>query len=387
MTTEEKITRIKMWFTVYEPFYGQLLVISVRKDNDNCPTLGVNNRGELIYNEEFIETLTDKEKLFAFAHEILHLAYLHPFRCGNRDPYIWNVAADLKVNTDLLVRAKPIGTPIKEGIIPSISYGSSSFEILGKTIDSIEKKTTEQIYDEIMTICKGNASKLKLKIMPDLFAANDAKGFETNAKENEIRAKVFEAMCNNKGRGDIPAGLEEEFKAMMAPKIKWDFIIKHRLNTMLKEKTWKIPNKKYLPYYFPGKRKHKTAKIVFAIDTSGSMSDDEINEALSEIIGYANTFKTHEFYIIPCDCEEYPPIKVRGTDKDKLRKGIELKGRGGTSFKPVFNQIKKVFNNDIDFLVYFTDLECEFPKEKPPYQIYWVSRNQVDVPYGRLISL
>lgn len=377
-----------MWFTVYEPFYGQLLLISVRKDNANCPTVGVNNHGELLYNEDFVNTLNDKENLFVFAHEVLHLAYLHPFRCGNRDPYIWNIAADLKVNTDLLLKEKPIGTPVKGALIPDITYsGSSSFEILGKTIESIEKKTTEQIYDEIIMICKNNISEIKLKIISDLLTANGLKEFETNAKENEIRAKVFEAMCSNKNRGEMPAGLEEEFKAMMAPKIKWSFIIKHRLNTMLKERTWKVPNKKYLPHYFPGKRKHKTAKIVFAIDTSGSMSDDEINEALSEILGYANTFKTHEFYIIPCDCDEYPPIKIRGTDRDKLRKGIDLKGRGGTDFRPVFKQIKKTFLNDIDFLVYFTDLECNFPKERPPYQIYWVSRNQKEVPYGRVIAL
>ena len=374
---------------IEEPFIGQLLMLKIIED-PNCPTIGVSNRGTMVYNDEFVKTMNDKQLLWIMAHEILHLAYLHPFRCGNRNPEIWNIAADLKVNSDLMDRPKPLGEQPEDGLFPEAVWNNQyEYEIMpGKTIKNIEKKTTEQIYDEIIEICKNNTDKIDINFPKDLIIDGKIGEVEASAIENEVRAKVFEAMCNAKNKSNIPKGLAEEYKAMAAPKIKWNFVISQRLKSMLKEKSWKTPNKKYLPYYFPGTKRKKTSKILFAIDTSGSMSENEINEALSEILGYANTFRTHEFYIIPCDCEEYEPIRIKNNERNKLKESVELMGKGGTDYEPVFKMIKERWNNDIDSLVYFTDLECDFPKDPPPYPIFWVSRNSnKEVPYGRIIHL
>jgi len=388
MTTLERLSKVKLWYMIEEPFIGQLLMLKIIED-PKCPTIGVSNKGTMEYNDEFVKSLNDKQLLWVMAHEVLHLAYLHPFRCGNRNPRIWNIAADLKVNCDLMERPKEIGERLKNGLLPNKSWNSYDYEIMpDKKIYNIESKTTEQIYDEIIEICKNNLNKIKIEVMEDLIMNKEIAGAEASAIENEIRAKVFEAMCNVKDKGNIPRGLAEEYKAMAAPKIKWNFVISQRLKSMLKEKSWKMPNKKYLPYYFPGSKRKKTSKILFAIDTSGSMSDDEINEALSEILGYANTFRTHEFYIIPCDCDEYEPIRIKNNERNKLKESVKLMGRGGTDYKPVFEMIKKRWYNDIDSLVFFTDLECDFPKDPPPYPIFWVSRNSdKEVPYGRVIHL
>ena len=64
-------------------------------------------------------------------------------------------------------------------------------------------------------------------------------------------------------------------------------------------------------------------------------------------------------------------------------------GGGGTDFRPVFDKIKKEFNNQIDCLVFFTDGYGDFPAHQPPYQVYWVTENpkSVDWPFGKVISL
>ena len=38
------------------------------------------------------------EKLFIYAHEVLHCAFSHPLRRGEREPRLWNIAADIVVN-------------------------------------------------------------------------------------------------------------------------------------------------------------------------------------------------------------------------------------------------------------------------------------------------
>ena len=42
--------------------------------------------------------LEEKEWRFVLAHELLHAALRHDLRCGDRDPYLWNIACDYVIN-------------------------------------------------------------------------------------------------------------------------------------------------------------------------------------------------------------------------------------------------------------------------------------------------
>jgi predicted metal-dependent peptidase len=97
-------------------------------------------------------------------------------------------------------------------------------------------------------------------------------------------------------------------------------------------------------------------------------------------------FKEIKFYIMCCDTELTEPFILTTKTKNLLKK-IKLKGGGGTSFKPVFNWIKKESLN-LDCLIYFTDLYGDFPEEKPMYNTYWVTQtDNIEVPFGRIIKL
>ena len=45
---------------------------------------------------------TDGKRLGVIVHEVMHIAYCHPFRRGRRDHREWNVAGDFAINRDLL---------------------------------------------------------------------------------------------------------------------------------------------------------------------------------------------------------------------------------------------------------------------------------------------
>ena len=63
----------------------------------------------------------------------------------------------------------------------------------------------------------------------------------------------------------------------------------------------------------------------------------------------------------------------------------EVKGRGGTSFKPVFDRIEA---DGIvpDTLIYFTDMECSFPEE-PEYPVIWCASTDIVAPWGETVAV
>ena len=67
--------------------------------------------------------------------EVLHMALLHVTRRQNRDPHIWNIAADIVVN-DLIIRNTPFKLP--DGAIIDNKYRDKSVEYI---YESLLKKT------------------------------------------------------------------------------------------------------------------------------------------------------------------------------------------------------------------------------------------------------
>ena len=91
-----------------EPFFAALSRRMDKKPTRSIPTAGVSinkNTGyyELLYNPEYIETLSDREKCGVLKHEFYHLIFEH---ITDRLPdgkmsVLWNVATDLAINSHI----------------------------------------------------------------------------------------------------------------------------------------------------------------------------------------------------------------------------------------------------------------------------------------------
>lgn len=395
MTIQDRITKAKVKMLIKQPFYGQLACQMIPMQSDRCPTMGVDMAGNLYFNEEFAQKLSDDEMIGVMAHEILHLAYLHPARVGELDPTLWNIACDIKVNRDI----GSIFTLPKTGIIPK----GNTIKLGNVCIKDIDSKTTEEIYKELSrnatkvsvsinsdgsisaTFEDGDGNKQQVKINKDLLDGKSKQEVERLAKE--WKEKVSMALQNSKQKGNVPAGFLREIAELETPKLKWDRVIRERFLKSYKVKSWQKVNKKWLPDYFAGTKKNKTLNAFLAIDTSGSMGNEELAQIKSEIWGLANTFKGFKLHIACCDADLYDVYELTEKTKQKFF-DIKLKGGGGTSFKPVFSYIKKKMGDNIDCLVYFTDGYGDFPNKKPSYQVYWVINNKdITVPFGKYIYL
>ena len=186
-----------------------------------------------------------------------------------------------------------------------------------------------------------------------------------------------------KKRGRIPGEIEGviTIEEIVAPKFDWRGYMRRFTGVSTKVFTKKIRRKENRKFpESPGLKLKMKQHMLLGIDTSGSVSDSELQEFMSEI---------HHIYkagvdvtIIQCD------TAIRAIESYKGKFELNVLGRGGTEFDPVleyYNENQKRYTS----LVYFTDGEC-YTSVKPKGHVLWVlserSNMNEDLP-GKVIKL
>ena len=132
------VDSIKRRLLVKYPFFGSVVANSNFIAEPAVRTAGTDGK-TIYYNPNFIESITDEEQTFVFAHEICHIAFDHIFRSEGKDKDLWNIATDSVVNAFL----KQDGLPIVEGVVDipeAINYDAE--EMYKKLLE--EKKHQQQ---------------------------------------------------------------------------------------------------------------------------------------------------------------------------------------------------------------------------------------------------
>lgn len=125
----------------------------------------------------------------------------------------------------------------------------------------------------------------------------------------------------------------------------------------------------------------KIKEFVIAIDTSGSVHGELVKKFITKTYNIlsqqTNFFTKINVHIIQCDAEIQKDDKITSKEEfEELMKNIELRGFGGTDFRPVFNYVdtlirKGEFEN-LKGLIYFTDGYGTFPEKQPGYDTAFI---------------
>ena len=134
-------------------------------------------------------------------------------------------------------------------------------------------------------------------------------------------------------------------------------------------------------------------EFVIAIDTSGSTSGELVQKFVQKtynILKSTESFFTKiNLHIIQCDADIQEDRKItRQEDFDEYLKTMQIRGLGGTDFRPVFEHVETLRQNreftNLKGLIYFTDGYGAFPAKKPDYDTAFVfiddDYNNPDVP-------
>jgi len=132
---------------------------------------------------------------------------------------------------------------------------------------------------------------------------------------------------------------------------------------------WMRPNRKWFGrgVVLPSLVSDELPQVVVANDTSGSISDRQMQEfagAISDILGSFDTTAT----VLHCDTAVR---KVEELTRADLPLRLEPIGGGGTDFRPVFDHVEE-HGLEPACLIYLTDLYGCFPQRPPDYPVLWV---------------
>ncbi len=241
-------------------------------------TMGVDERGNLHYVKEFVDKITDDDELIGLlTHEVMHLAFLTQLRQGSRNPDGWNCATDLTINT--ILKQNDFKLPIEsEALVPD-KYDNWSFKKAGVNIRDIDKKTSEQVYDELpkgikqdmngtyYIDSKGNITDKDGNSVGNIKNAKKGsganagntlgKGFDVHLKakskdgsgnltpkeKQELKElwedRVSTAYTSAKQKGDLPLGIERLVKHLHREQVDWKALLRKYITSFIpSDYTW-----------------------------------------------------------------------------------------------------------------------------------------------------
>lgn len=82
------------------PFYGYL-VMHLQLGVTDCGT-ACTDMTHLLFDPDFAEQLSEEEMIFVMLHEVLHCSLAHCTRGRDYQPELFNIAADIVVNSNIL---------------------------------------------------------------------------------------------------------------------------------------------------------------------------------------------------------------------------------------------------------------------------------------------
>ena len=417
MTKQQSLSKTGKDLMLKEPYYGFFLIMLNKLwDDKRVPTAGVSKNGinyQLCINETFWTSLSENHRLGLLKHELLHIAFGHLttyFKYS--DKRLANIAMDMEINQYIDRTWLPgaelstddynaLKTAVQLELEQAKENNATPEELKaiadklpprGVMIDdyadlNLDRKAGASYYYNKLREAKdkkdqtGTSGDANFDAMCDQMDDGDSDGMPdhstwedfdnlTEAEQKLIDKQLQKVLSDAKEqtvkkRGTIPGEIEGVIvvEEITAPKFDWRGYIRRFTGVSSKVFTKKIRRKENRRFSDnPGMKVKMKQHMLLAIDTSGSVSNDELVEFMSEI---HHIYKAGvDITIIQCD------TKIRSIESYRGKNELKVHGRGGTYFDPVleyYNEHQREFTS----LVYFTDGECD-ATVRPKGNVLWV---------------
>lgn len=385
-TAEKKMVKARANLVMTHPFFGTLALRLKMIADEKIETAGCDGV-TLRYNPKFVDDLPLTKVQGLIAHEVMHPAFLHHTRRGNRDKDKWNEACDYSIN----------------GILTDAGFDLPSGKFNNKQYQNM---TAEHIYTLLPDRPKDN------KNGPNngngggggQGGANDPGGdggvddspnsqngggsqSQQNHEEAEWKVALAQAAHAAKQRGNLPGGIERLMEELLEAQLPWKDILRRFMTEKCNDDfSWRKGNRRFIAQglYLPSRTSDDAmGEIVVVIDTSGSIGQKELNEFGNEIKGIVDDLKPTKTRVIYCDAA-VAHVDEFGRD-DPLEFAIH--GGGGTDFRPPFKWLDEQQITP-RCLVYLTDGYGPFPEREAEFPTMWVINNHdVIPPHGEHLIL
>lgn len=385
---EQKISQAKAKLLVDYPYFGTLaskLQLVVNDDIEAFKSNGV----KLEYNSDYLQGLELSEMEFVFANGAMHASLAHEQRKNNRSGWLWQMATDYAIN-DMLVE-NGLDLPERalyrvrfKGMYAEEIYAELKYDMLRDDEDlEYEADNAEDVNSESSSESSEDSEVNGLE-ESSLESNSDQELQEEILQEQLLAEEAISLLESEFKKGEAPQTIDRFFTLTCQGKIDWRDELKVAIDRFHKDDYVLIPpNKKFLHVgiYLPSCTSQRF-KLVVAVDSSGSVDEDMLNEFLSELNFLMNTIANYQIDLLVCDDKLHSHKTFYSGDILEA----DLKGGGATDFRPVFEFVESELE-DTKLLLYFSDLDGVFPQKTPSYEVKWVSAKNGEVPFGEVIVL
>ena len=374
-------------------FFGLLLMHAEFALDDEIQTAATDGK-KIYFSPKFMDELSDSELEFVLMHEVMHMALGHCVRGVNKDPDTYNIACDIVINSNILKE--------NDGDKSSITlekYGESMH--LTPSHEEGHYFTAEQVYQMLPKPKNKKQNKLGKTNWDDHSKWTDDSNLTQEERENlaewnkrlKDSCQAIEIRKASTGVGKVPLLAQRRLKNLTQSQIDWREILSAFIHEEIADYSFSPPDKRYQdsPFFLPDYNETDiTVKnILFMIDTSGSMDDDMVTMAYSEIKGAIDQFDGRLQGLLGFfEAKVVPPVPFYDEDSFRI---IKPTGGGGTSFKSVFDYIKKHMAKELPAsIVILTDGYDAFPPESCALgvPVLWIINNEnVTPPWGKVARI
>jgi predicted metal-dependent peptidase len=382
---ERRLAAARARLVLDRPFLGALVLrLPLKRAGRWCATTATDARA-VYYNPRWIASLTLAQLQFALAHEALHCALGHFARRGHRERRRWDLACDYAINPLLLDEglAPPPGAHVIEPF-----RGMSAEEIYPCIA---EQQRDDETLDQ--HAWDGDDGRGGAGADPDSSGgagAGEPRPAPLSAVERDrLRAQwqrhLASAAQRAREAGKLTGVLQRLIGEGLVPRVSWRAALAHYLvQTARVDYSWLRPSRREGDALLPSVR-GAAGDLVVAIDTSGSIGDDDIAQFVAEIDALKGSLAVRAT-LLACDSALAPGCPWVAEPWESLAQPDRIPGGGGTDFRPVFEWVAR-HGLRPDALVYFTDAQGAFPARAPDYPVLWLVKGPAPVPWGRRVAL
>ncbi|HIU72905.1 MAG TPA: hypothetical protein IAC65_01405 [Candidatus Aphodousia faecipullorum] len=359
----EKLLQAKTRLSLKEPFFSTLLFRFPLVKTDLVPLAAVTPDAQILYNPQAIEKLTVEEIEFMLCHEVLHVAFSHALRRGERDHFVFNVASDAVIN-EMLINLQ-IGCPI-DGVVRFPGAENQSAE---EIYDKIIKKARKvQIICDLIFSGEQNAGGTTSDSLKEATAVYGLDLGESEARRiaNDVKLAVAEAVNRQKtmsknigtAMGQFLDWIEE---SILTEKLPWYELLGRFMTRFVDQgESWKRPNRRFSDVYLPSvNRESRMGTMVVGIDTSASIDQKTLACFGQHLFDVIEECKPVQVIVLWCDAKV---AKVESHEYDDVPFELEVVGRGGTDMREVTHWVNEN-EPEADACVILTDGLTPYPDE------------------------
>lgn len=326
---------------LFSPWLSRIVLSLPVEADASCPTAGTDGR-MVIYNPDWFEALSHNHRMGVLVHEYLHVLLGHHVRQGERELERWNISADYELNPYVIAAGYSLPP---EALLPPAEW---------------KDKEAEWIYPRLPTTLTAPQW--------DYLQGSQANTIE----EREAAKQAWKELVASVDKSALPASLARALTDKLTPRRTVADAIASYLSLALDEdtETWAPCSRRCS--LLPSQPECPDGHVIIAIDTSGSMSDENVRDCLREVLGVAQISRVDVLYA---------DAAVQSVHEDVKHSNLSMpKGGGGTDFRPALAEITR---RQPDIAVYLTDGQGTYGAPQPG--IVWASPMQP--PWGQWINI